>query len=149
MTNEMDFNPDPAELEFDCQQPLPELVIRGLEAFNAGHYFEAHEWLETAWKAEVRPIRELYRGILQVGVGFYHIEKNNILGGHHLFQRALGWLNPFPAVCQGIQVEPFRQQTVRIDTFLTQTLPNPNQAALKGLFFKIQYYISSIGDRHD
>ncbi|MCB0081439.1 MAG: DUF309 domain-containing protein, partial [Caldilineaceae bacterium] len=40
-------------------------ALQGLVAFNRGNYFEQHEYLEAAWIAEQRPIREMYQGILQ------------------------------------------------------------------------------------
>ena len=52
----------------DCNEPLHPKAVEGLELFNRGHYFEAHEALEAAWREETHPVRELYRGILQAGV---------------------------------------------------------------------------------
>jgi predicted metal-dependent hydrolase len=122
------------------------LVIQGLLDFNAGEYFEAHELLETAWRNESRSIRELYRGILQVGVGFYHIQRENFSGAHKLFQRALGWLSPFPSICQSVNVEKIRLQTLKIDAFLISTLPKPSKASLESLFFSIEFGLGLIGE---
>jgi hypothetical protein len=63
-----------------CSEPLPAGVIHGLEEFNAGQYFEQHETLELVWRAEMRPVRELYRGILQIGVACLQIERGNAVG---------------------------------------------------------------------
>ncbi len=60
-----------------CEEALPGNALRGLEYFNMGHYFEAHEYLEAAWKAERRKIREVYRAVLQVAVGYYHLTRGN------------------------------------------------------------------------
>lgn len=133
-----DFStPDQNELDCLCQEKLPLLVIQGLQLFNKGDYFEAHELLEIAWRSEKRPIRELYRGILQVGVGFYHIKRENFTGAHNLFQRALTWLEPFPVICQGVDVGFIRRQTIKVDNFLCSSLPNPSRLTLERLFFTI------------
>ena len=50
----------------DCQGPLHPQAVYGMELFNQGRYFEAHEALEAAWRDESGPVRDLYRGILQV-----------------------------------------------------------------------------------
>jgi uncharacterized protein len=64
---EREFNPSPEEITTGCMGALPPLALRGLELFNQGEYFEAHEALELAWREETGPVRELYRGILQIG----------------------------------------------------------------------------------
>ncbi|GAP14460.1 uncharacterized conserved protein [Longilinea arvoryzae] len=93
-----------ADSPIPCTPPLPETVLRGLASFNAGRYFEAHEYLETAWRAESRPIRELYQGILQVGVGYYHLQRGNLAGARKVFQRARLSLAKFGATACGIDI---------------------------------------------
>lgn len=61
----------------------------GVHMFNAGEYFEQHEVLEELWRAEPGPIRELYQGILQVGVGCYHLQRGNYHGAVTLLERGL------------------------------------------------------------
>ncbi len=88
--------------------PLSEPARRGIAEFNAGEYFEQHEWLEQAWLAEPRPIRALYQGILQVGVAFLQIERGNWAGAIKLLRRGLPRLRSLPPVCQGIDLAAFR-----------------------------------------
>src|SRR6185503_4609752 len=51
-----------------CSAPLHPQAAEGLRLFNAGKYFEAHEALEDAWNEEAGPVRDLYRGVLQIAV---------------------------------------------------------------------------------
>jgi len=88
-----------------CQAPLPEDVVRGIEEFNAGQYFEQHETLERAWRVEPRPVRDLYRGILQIGLALYQIERGNVRGAIKMFERAFHWLEPFRPACRGVDVD--------------------------------------------
>jgi uncharacterized protein len=74
---------------------LPALVYQGIHLFNQGQFFAAHEALETAWRAEPGKIRELYQGILQVGVACYHIQRKNYDGANNLVVRALERLMQF------------------------------------------------------
>ncbi|GEM_PF-6647224 len=60
-------------------------VWEGLRLFNAGHYFEAHEALEAAWNEDLRPIRELYRGLLQAAVTYLHIQRGNYAGACKMY----------------------------------------------------------------
>ena len=87
-----------------CPQPLPDTVLRGLEYFNSGKFYEAHEYLEIAWRAEKGPIRDLYRVILQVGVGYYHLQRGNLTGARKLFSRARRCLQIYSATQCGIDL---------------------------------------------
>ncbi len=97
-------------LETACQGPLSEKGRRGLELFNTAEYFEAHEWLEAAWNEDPSPGRELYRGILQVAVAYFHITRGNYPGAAKLFLRRRQWLDPLPDVCRGVDVQALRLQ---------------------------------------
>jgi hypothetical protein len=88
-----------------CGEPLPDGALRGIHEFNEGKYFEQHETLERVWRAETRPVRDLYQGILQIGVALLQIERGNAPGTIKTFERAFRWLEPFRPSCQGIDVE--------------------------------------------
>jgi CheY-like chemotaxis protein len=88
---------------------LSERARAGLDEFNRGDYYEQHELLEEAWMEERRPIREMYQGILQVGVAFYQIEQGNWAGSLKMFRRGLPKLRGLPDVCQGVNLAAFRQ----------------------------------------
>jgi len=48
--------------------------------------------------------RELCQGALQVGVGFYHLERGNYRGGMLSLERGLARLRLVPEACCGIDV---------------------------------------------
>jgi hypothetical protein len=93
---------------FDCSSPLHPNAILGLEHFNKGEYFEAHEELESAWRAESGEIRDLYQGILQAGVTYLHITRANYAGALKVYRRSQKWLVRWPDVCRGVQVGRLR-----------------------------------------
>ncbi|MEX1248882.1 MAG: DUF309 domain-containing protein [Anaerolineales bacterium] len=106
-------NPDeifvtPDQMPGACQGELHPMAIKGIKLFDNGHYWEAHEALEDAWKAETGPVRYLYQGILQAGVVYLQIERNNFLGMAKMFERCKKWLRPWPDVCRGIDVARLR-----------------------------------------
>jgi hypothetical protein len=104
--------------------PLSELARQGLAELNHRHYFEQHEYLEAAWNAEARPIRTMYQGILQAGVAFLQIERNNWAGAIKMLRRALPRLRPLPEVCQGVQIAKFRTAVETIHTEISQLGPD-------------------------
>ncbi|MBE7535685.1 MAG: DUF309 domain-containing protein [Anaerolineales bacterium] len=89
--------------------PLHPSAIEGLRLFNNGKYFEAHEALETAWLEERGKIRDLYRGILQVGVAYLHITRGNYNGAIKVYGRSLKWLRDWSPTCRGVYVEELRR----------------------------------------
>lgn len=90
--------PDP------CAEAPPPHLLKAIEEFNRGQFFECHETLEELWKEESRPVRDLYQGILQIGVGFYHVKRGNYRGAVLSLGRGVDRLRPLPAVCQGVLV---------------------------------------------
>jgi len=114
-------------------------AINGLRLFNTGHYFEAHEALELAWREETGTIRDLYRGILQVAVMYHHIVRHNFRGAVKVFQRAMPWLKPFPTQCHGINIGDLRQNAEAAYNELARLGPNGisnfNPAFLKPVEF--------------
>jgi predicted metal-dependent hydrolase len=106
-----------------CEGPLHPQAAEGLRLFNAGQYFEAHEALETAWKDEAGPIRELYRGVLQVAVGYLHITRGNYTGALKMFRRCRPWLEPFPEWCRGIAVGQLKRDYQAVESELRRLGP--------------------------
>lgn len=93
----------------DCSGPLHPRAIDGLELFNSQHFFEAHEALEAAWRDESGPVRDLYRGILQVAVVYLHITRGNYPGAIKVYRRCQKWLRLRPEVCRGVPVGQLRR----------------------------------------
>jgi len=98
----------PAE-NTDCLGRLHPDAVAGMELFNHGEYFAAHEALEAAWREERGPIRELYRGILQAAVVYLHILRGNYAGAFKVYQRSRKWLDPWPETCRGVAVGQLRR----------------------------------------
>jgi uncharacterized protein len=96
-------------MDSDCEGTLHPRARAGLILFNAGHYFEAHEELEAAWKAEPGAVRRLYQGILEAGVTYLHITRGNYEGAIKVYGRSMKWLKDWPPRCRGVDVEKLRQ----------------------------------------
>ena len=97
-----------------CDGALPQKAIEGLELFNRGRYWLAHEALEAAWRAEKGPIRELYRGVLQAGVVYLHVTRRNYAGALKVYRRSQKWLTLWPDTCRGIAVGQLQRDLERV-----------------------------------
>ena len=124
----------------ECLGPLHPKAIHGMDLFNQGRYFEAHEALEAAWRAESGPVRDLYRGILQVGVVYLHITNHNYSGAIKVYQRCRKWLLPWPETCRGVSVGQLRQDLEMVINVLQalgpQHIADFDPALLKPVHFQ-------------
>jgi uncharacterized protein len=94
-------------------EELPDLVLQGIEEFNRGEFFECHEYLEEAWMQESGRVRYLYQGILQVGVGFYHLQNGNWRGATGLLRNGTIRLQEFEPVTLGVDVTKLIRESER------------------------------------
>lgn len=92
----------------DCVGDVHPAAVRGMELFNAGEYWLAHEELEKAWNEETGAVRELYRAILQTAVVYLHITRGNYNGAIKVYGRVQKWIRPWPEVCRGIDIGQLR-----------------------------------------
>lgn len=80
----------------------PTGIRRGIDLFNARQFYEQHEAIEHEWHAERGPIRRLYQGILQIGVGFHHALNGNHKGAVLLLNAGIEKTRDFEPQALGI-----------------------------------------------
>ena len=85
-----------------CAELPPEGLLEGIRLFNAGEYYACHHALEAIWMAERDPIRYVYQGVLQIGVGFYHLGRGNWRGATLLLHDGIDKLHYFQPACMRI-----------------------------------------------
>jgi predicted metal-dependent hydrolase len=88
--------------------------------FNAGRWFEAHEVLEDAWRAEPAEIRRLYQGLLQVGVGLHHASRGNLRGALRLLDRGMAHLERFRPRRLGLEVDALLDEAAAVRRALAE-----------------------------
>lgn len=79
-------------------------VANGVQAFNRGDFYEAHEHFESAWRAVLDDTREFFRALLLISGGFFRLTQNRSDAAKKFFTNALGWLLPFPDHYSGFDV---------------------------------------------
>lgn len=112
-----------------CEQPAPQLLLKGVRLFNAGEYFECHEELEELWLEERGAVRELYQGVLQIGVALLHRQRGNYKGAISLLQSGLRHIAPFSPLCQQLDVARLARETEA----LLQHLQHLQQLGAEGM----------------
>lgn len=99
---------------------LPDLVWDGIDLFNAQRYFDAHEVLEAAWRAEPKPVRKLYQGILQAGIAYHHLRLGNQIGALKLLDRALTHLRPWSELTSPVNIKDLIQNLLFVRAILQE-----------------------------
>lgn len=103
-----------------CRLPASQQLLKGVRLFNTGEYFECHEVLEELWLAERGPVRELYQGVLQIGVALLHRQRGNFKGAVSLLQSGLRHIAPFAPSCQQLDLARLRRETETLLAHLQQ-----------------------------
>ncbi|HEY1865947.1 MAG TPA: DUF309 domain-containing protein [Candidatus Acidoferrales bacterium] len=80
----------------------------GLEQFNSGRFFDAHETWEEIWLASPEPEKTFLQGIIQIAAAFHHYGRGNLRGTRSLIEAGLRRLERFPAAHLGIELEHLR-----------------------------------------
>jgi uncharacterized protein len=79
----------------------------GIELFNRGEFFEAHEVLEDVWRVAVKEDKKFLQGIIQVAVAFYHYGNGNSIGARSVLRRGFRNLSRYPEGFGGIHLADF------------------------------------------
>lgn len=98
--DEMAHRREPEDVVATVDEALAE--FRAL--FDAGRFFEAHEFGEFIWKHPdvAEADRDYWKGVTQVAVGCVHIQRRNAVGADKLLARATAHLDRYPAVHAGV-----------------------------------------------
>jgi predicted metal-dependent hydrolase len=89
----------------------PPGVLKGIALFNQRHFYEQHEEIEHEWHAERGPIRRLYQGLLQIGVGFHHATHRNYRGAVALLSDGIEKTSDFRPEALGIATGKLARET--------------------------------------
>src|SRR3989475_10699635 len=77
---------------------------QGLEEFNRGRFFEAHELWEEAWNNVVGEEKRFYQGLVQIAAGYHKLSLAQYNGARKLLERGNQTLSSFPPDHAGIDL---------------------------------------------
>src|SRR6266852_1673382 len=89
------------------------LFQEGLDAFNSGHFYDAHEHWEEVWLETPNPEKMFLQGLIQVAAAYHHFSRANSLGCRNLLQAGLLKLDCFPEEHWELAIEPLRASVRR------------------------------------
>jgi predicted metal-dependent hydrolase len=74
----------------------------GVDHFNAGEFWDAHESWETIWLEAESDVHLFLQGLIQLAAAYHHVQRGTFPGGLRLFDAALKKLEGFPKRWCGI-----------------------------------------------
>jgi uncharacterized protein len=90
--------------------------LRGIELFNSGLYWEAHEVWEEEWTPDRRgPDSAFYKGLIQVAAGCLHYTRHNRRGAVNKWSSGAEYLRPYLPAHRGVRLA---QLIAAVDGFL-------------------------------
>jgi uncharacterized protein len=79
----------------------------GIELFNTGLYWEAHEAWEADWMPDRKgPDSGFYKGLIQVAAGCLHYTRRNRRGAVNKWRSGTGYLRPYLPAHRGVNLAP-------------------------------------------
>ncbi|MCI0702712.1 MAG: DUF309 domain-containing protein [Planctomycetia bacterium] len=96
---------------------------KGIELFNRGEFFEAHEVWEDLWQECGSANRRFYQALIQAAVAAYHWSRNNATGAARLYHSGKRYMEPYRPVHLGLAIDAFWEQ---MSAHLAGALGNTN-----------------------
>lgn len=79
---------------------------RGIDLFNRGEFFEAHEVLEDVWRVAADDEKKFLQGVVQLAVAFHHYSTGNRRGMRSVLERGMNNLKVKADVSSTIRLIP-------------------------------------------
>ena len=97
--------------------PPSATMQEGIDAFNEGRFFDAHEFFEDTWIPEEGPLASFYQGLVMIAAGFHHLtSRHEIAGVRRLLATGMAQVEPFAPECQGLDLARLLEETAAART---------------------------------
>lgn len=91
----------------DAPDTADALFHRGVELFNAGEFFDAHEVWEDLWRDCASAERRFFQALIQAAVSAYHKARGNMTGATRLLNSGRKYMEPFRPAHRGLAIDAF------------------------------------------
>ncbi len=78
------------------------LLVRGLDEFNHGAFFESHETFEALWRITPYPAKLFCLSLTKLGAGLAHAQRGNRPGAEGIIAASMRFLAPFAPSFAGV-----------------------------------------------
>lgn len=109
-----------------AMETYPRECLQGIEDFNAGRYFDAHEIWEEVWLRSSGDTKLFYQMLIQAAVGLHHYERGNARGARGMHANVIEKLGRLPSVFMSLDLADFSRQ---FKAALAELIDNNNESA--------------------
>ena len=117
---------EPAALSTTQSGIYPGHYLQGIDHFNAGRYFDAHEVWEEIWLRSSGDTKLFYQMLIQASVGLYHYERGNARGARGMHSNVVDKLQRLPSFLMSLDLDDFSCQ---FRSFFAELIENNDEAA--------------------
>jgi len=96
---------------------MSDRFVEGVELFNRGRFFDAHEAWEDVWRDSTGEERRWLQGLVQIAVALHHESTGNAEGARSVLARAIENLEGCFAL-RGIDVWELREELRKVQSQL-------------------------------
>jgi len=101
---------------------MSSLLAEGIELFNRGRYWDAHEVWELDWTPDRKgPDSGFYKGLIQVAAGCLHYTRRNRRGALNKWRSGADFLRPYLPAHRGVRLAPL---VAAVDAYLEAMASN-------------------------
>jgi uncharacterized protein len=101
--------------------------LAGIQFFNDGDFFEAHEVWEDLWADSHGDERRFVQGLIQAAVGLFHFGGGNLGGAVKLYRTSREYMRPCGSPFLGLNADAFWSRMERCFQPLLET-SNPDRS---------------------
>ena len=95
---------------------------QGIDLFNSGRYWDAHEAWEHVWMPDRKgPDAGFYKGLIQVAAGCLHYGRRNRRGAVNKWRSGADYLRPYVPAHLGVRLSPL---VASVDAYLEALKPH-------------------------
>lgn len=95
------------------------LVRQGVDCFNRGEFYDAHEVWEDVWRSNLPEPRTLLQGLIQVAAGMHQfLDLHRTIGPRRTLAKAAAHLEPYAPVALGLDVAGVLEAVERWQSWL-------------------------------
>jgi predicted metal-dependent hydrolase len=80
------------------------LMQEAVDCFNAGRFFDCHEFFEDLWNEEPPRERKFMQGLIQIAVGCEHFKRGNLRGAISLTTQGLDKIRAYGSRHRGVRL---------------------------------------------
>ena len=84
------------------------LFEKGLNEYEKGDYFEAHEAWEDLWSDYNFPDRKFIQGLIQLSVSFVHLNNGNMIGARNLLKKCQEKFSGYKGIHREININELK-----------------------------------------